>query len=324
MVVVQKYYGFRFNGYTNIINYYEYITLYTIYLPYLSLIFAHFDSMKVLPFKIPKPLNQNLIVQVDESKMFYNQLHQHEELQLSLILKGQGKLIIGDSIHHFKAHDFFVIGSNCPHLFQSKKTDKDVKMISLFFTRDSFGADFFNLPDIEGIHWFFDIANDGFRLLSDKEAVHDLLIKFPEQDKLTRFINLLILIKKLCKAEREVLTSFVYPKKIGNRDGQRLQVIFDFVINNFQQEISLETVANLAFMTPNAFCRFFKNRTHKTFFQFLIELRLEHACQLLNDKALPISEIAEKSGFNSISNFNRQFKTQKGISPSQYSNRVMT
>ncbi|MGB5500658.1 MAG: AraC family transcriptional regulator, partial [Maribacter sp.] len=117
---------------------------------------------------------------------------------------------------------------------------------------------------------------------------------------------------------------FIYPKKIGNRDGQRLQVIFDFVINNFQQEISLETVANLAFMTPNAFCRFFKNRTNKTFFQFLIELRLEHACQLLNDTALPITEIAEKSGFNSISNFNRQFKTQKGISPSQYSNRLIS
>jgi len=280
--------------------------------------------MKVLPFKIPKPLNQNLIVQVDESKMFYNQLHQHEELQLSLIIKGQGKLIVGDSIHHFTSHDFFVIGSNCPHLFQSIKMDENVKMISLFFTRDSFGTDFFDLADIKEIRRFFDIANDGFRLLSDKEAVFDLLIKFPEQDKLTRFINLLILIKMLCKVEREILTSFVYPKKIGNRDGQRLQVIFDFVINNFHQDISLKTVANLAFMTPNAFCRFFKNRTNKTFFQFLIELRLEHACQLLNDTTLSITEIAEKSGFNSISNFNRQFKAHKGISPSQYSNRLIS
>jgi len=280
--------------------------------------------MKVLPFKIPKPLSQNLIVQVDESKLFYNQLHQHEEVQLSLILKGQGKLVVGDSIHHFTAHDFFVIGTNCPHLFQSEKTTKEVKMISLFFTRNSFGTDFFNLADIEEIHCFFDLANDGFRLLSDKKAVFDLLPKFPEQDKLTRFINLLLLLKILCKAKREVLTSFVYPKKIGNRDGQRLQVIFDFVINNFQQEISLETVSDLAFMTPNAFCRFFKNRTHKTFFQFLIELRLKHACQLLNNTELPIAEIAEKSGFNSISNFNRQFKAQKGVSPSQYSNRKIS
>ncbi|MCP4974697.1 MAG: AraC family transcriptional regulator [Maribacter sp.] len=279
--------------------------------------------MRVLPFKIPKPLNQNLIVQVDESKMFYNQLHQHEELQLSLIVKGQGKLIVGDSIHQFTDHDFFVIGSKCPHLFQSEKTNEEVKMISLFFARDSFGTDFFDLADIEEIQSFFEIANDGFRLLSDKRTILESLIEFPELDKFTRFINLLMLIKKLCKAEREVLTSYVYPKKIGNRDGQRLQVIFDFVIHNFQQEISLESAANLAFMTPNSFCRFFKSRTNKTFFQFLIELRLEHACQLLNNTEFPIAEIAEKSGFNSISNFNRQFKAQKGISPSQYSIRTM-
>jgi len=279
--------------------------------------------MKVLPFKIPKPLNQNLIVQVDESNVFYNQLHQHEELQLSLILKGQGKLIVGDSIHQFTDADFFVIGTKCPHLFQSEKTDKKVKMISLFFTRDSFGADFFDLADIEEIRSFFEIANDGFRLLSDKKIVLETLIEFPELDKLTRFVNLLMLIKILCKAEREVLTGYVYPKKFGNRDGQRLQVIFDFVINNFQEEISLESAANLAFMTPNAFCRFFKSRTNKTFFQFLIELRLEHACQLLNSTELPIADIAYKSGFKSISNFNRQFKAQKAISPSQYCNRTM-
>ncbi|MBT8299652.1 MAG: AraC family transcriptional regulator [Maribacter sp.] len=274
--------------------------------------------MKVLPFKIPKPLNQNLIVQVDESKTFYNQLHQHQELQLSLIIKGHGKLIIGDSIHQFSEGDFFVIGSNCPHLFQSIKTNNGVKMVSLFFTRESFGKDFFDLSDIEGLERFFDIANDGFRLLSDKDKVHELMLKFPKQNKLNRFINLLILINTLCNVEREVLTSFVYPKKIGTRDGQRLQVIFDFVINNFHQEIDLKTVADLAFMTSNAFCRFFKKRTRKTFFQFLIEFRLEHACQLLKDTELPIAEIAEKSGFNSISNFNRQFKTQKGSSPSQY------
>lgn len=279
--------------------------------------------MKVLPFKILKPINQNLIVQVDEAEMFYNQLHAHEEIQLSLISKGHGKLIAGDSIHNFKEGDFFVIGSNCPHLFQNEKTHTHVKMISLFFTRDSFGSDFFNLADLQSIRSFFEIANDGFRLLSDKDFVNGLMINFPKQDKLTRFINLLMLIKILCKAEREILTRFVYPKKIGNRDGQRLQAIFEFVLNNYQSEISLETVANLAYMTPNAFCRFFKNRTHKTFFQFLIELRLEHACQLLTGTELPIAEISEKSGFNSISNFNRQFKSHKGIAPSQYKTRII-
>ena len=75
--------------------------------------------MKVQPFQIPKPLHENLIVQVDRAKMFYNQLHQHKELQLSFILKGNGKLIIGDSIHPFNDGDFFAIGANSPHLFKT-------------------------------------------------------------------------------------------------------------------------------------------------------------------------------------------------------------
>jgi AraC-like DNA-binding protein len=75
----------------------------------------------------------------------------------------------------------------------------------------------------------------------------------------------------------------------------------------------------MAFMTPNAFCRFFKQRTNKTFFQFLIELRVEHACQLLGSKReLNINLISDLSGFNSISNFNKKFKKIKGVTPSKY------
>ncbi|EAR01163.1 AraC family transcriptional regulator [Maribacter sp. HTCC2170] len=274
--------------------------------------------MKVLPFKIPKPLNQNLIVQVDESKMFYNQLHQHEELQLSLVVRGSGKMIVGDSVHQFSAGDFFVIGSNCPHLFQSEESTESVKMISLFFTSSSFGNDFFNLPDLSDLRSFFDQSTNGFSLTSNQLEVSELMNEIPKQDKLTRFIKLLGLLKIVNKSERRVLTNFINPKKIGTRDGQRLQIVYDFVINNFQNEISLNTVSELVFMTPNAFCRFFKVRTNKTLFQFLIELRLEHACQLLQHSGLSIAEIAEQSGFNSISNFNRQFKSQKGISPSLF------
>ena len=224
--------------------------------------------MKVLPFKILKPINQNLVVQVDEAEMFYSQLHAHEEIQLSLIAKGHGKLIVGDSIHNFKEGDYFVIGPNCPHLFQNERSHIQARMISLFFTRNSFGSDFFNLADLESIRSFFELANSGFRLQSHKDLVNALVIDFPKQDKLTRFINLLKLIDILCKAERESLTRFVYPKKIGHREGQRLQIIFEFVLNNYQTDISLETVANLAIMTPNAVCRFFKNRTHQTLSSF--------------------------------------------------------
>ena len=72
-------------------------------------------------------------------------------------------------------------------------------------------------------------------------------------------------------------------------------------------------------MTKNAFCKYFKKRTNKTYFQFLNELRIENACKLLlGNTDFSIIQIAETSGFNNISNFNRHFKTYKKMSPSEF------
>lgn len=280
--------------------------------------------MKVYPFQIPKPLNENLIVQEDITPIFYDQLHQHAEIQLSLIVKGKGKLIVGDSVHQFREGDFFIIGPHSPHLFSNEKTDEDVHMVSLFFTDKTFGSTFFELPDLEEIKPFFEVAKEGFQVLSDLKTVERLTFQILQSNRLDRFIQFLQLLQKLYAVEKRTLTQFQYPKKIGSSQGKRMQSIFDYTMTNFQKEIDLHTVSTLVHMTPNAFCRFFKQHTNKTFFQFLIELRIEHACQLLlrSDYKLSILEVSEKSGFSSISNFNRQFKKLKGIVPSHYPNKI--
>lgn len=275
--------------------------------------------MKVYPFQIAKPLNENLIVQVDSAEQFYTQLHQHSEIQLSLIVKGHGKLFVGDGIHTFSSGDIFVLGPNSPHLFKTENTVDTVEMVSLFFTDATFGYSFFELPDIEEIRPFFNDAQNGFQLLSHQPAVTELLQELIHLDKLSRFISFLKLLRLVCAGEKRPLTNFLYPKKISDQEGERMQSIFEFAIGNFQNDITLESAARLVHMTPNAFCRFFKKRTNKTFFQFLIELRIEHACQLLRTKTdATIAEIAEQSGFCSISNFNRTFKVQKGVVPSGF------
>jgi AraC-like DNA-binding protein len=87
----------------------------------------------------------------------------------------------------------------------------------------------------------------------------------------------------------------------------------------FNTDISLETISEVANMTKNAFCKYFKKRTNKTYFRFLNELRIEHACKLLiDDNDMAIADIAYKSGFKNLSNFNRQFKFIKGINPNKF------
>ena len=104
--------------------------------------------MKIYPFKIPKPIENQLVVQEDKQSTFYNKLHQHEEIQISLILKGQGKLLASGGIHQYKNQDIIVLGGNLPHMFQSDVDEEDSHMISLFFTKSTFGGTFFNLPDV--------------------------------------------------------------------------------------------------------------------------------------------------------------------------------
>lgn len=275
--------------------------------------------MKVYPFKIPKPTNEHLIIQVDKEPVFYNRLHQHEEIQISHIINGSGKLLVGDSIHQFTKGDIFVIGSNLPHVFKSVLDEKDAHMITVFFTSQSFGTDFFKLPYFNDFESFFININAGFKVESNKKKIIHQLLKLESQHKLKRLVSFLELLEELRQASTQVLSKFVYTKSLSTNEGERLQLVFDFVFKNFQKPISLEKIAKMAFMTPNAFCRFFKQRTNKTFFQFLIELRVAHACQLLNqNKELNINIVADLSGFNSISNFNKKFKKIKGVTPTQY------
>jgi len=275
--------------------------------------------LKVLPFEISKPIDVNLLVQEDKAVSFFDKLHQHQEIQISFIVKGSGKLIVGDSVHTYSAGEIFVIGSQVPHLFQSTPSKEQSHMITLFFTANSFGRDFFNIPDLEQLKSFFEAANKSFKVTTSGAAIKELLLKIPLKDKLNRFILFLKLLELIGRSKIITLTEFVHPKALNSNEGKRLQDVFDYVTKNFQADINLTTVANVAYMTPNAFCRFFKQRTDKSFFQFLIEFRIAHSCQLLlTNKDITILEVAEASGFKSISNFNKKFKQLKACTPSRY------
>ncbi|WP_034041768.1 AraC family transcriptional regulator [Wocania ichthyoenteri] len=278
--------------------------------------------MNVLPFKIPKPEHDAFIFQVDYTDAFYDKLHQHEEIQISFIVEGEGTLIVGDTINDYTKNDILVIGSNIPHVFKSDlNTSTTSHMLSLFFTKQSFGTHFFELEALKELEPFFKRAKHGFKIISKKKLFKDLFFEIEKATKLNRFIALLQLLKIASKCNYKSLSSFIYDKKYSDNEGNRMRNVFEYTMNHFESDITLSTIAEVANMTKNAFCKYFKKRTNKTYIQFLNELRLEHACKLLlSNKDLTISEVAEKSGFNNMSNFNRQFKVVKQLSPTGFKN----
>jgi AraC-like DNA-binding protein len=276
--------------------------------------------LKVLPFKIPKPEYDSFIFQVDEGAAFYDKLHQHDEIQISLVLEGEGTLIVGDKINYYTKDDIIILGSNIAHVFKSDlKNAKNSHMLSLFFTKSSFGSRFFELEELKELQPFFKRSKFGFKLTSKNQLIKKLFYQLENANKFDQFLTLLQLIKICSRANYKSLSSFIYDKSYSTNEGQRMRNVFEYTMNYFEDDISLDTIAEVANMTKNAFCKYFKKRTNKTYIQFLNELRIEHACKILKShKDLSIITVAEKVGFNNMSNFNRQFKAIKHLNPSEF------
>ena len=276
--------------------------------------------MKVLPFKIPKPEQNAIVFQIDHDEIFYDKLHQHEEIQLSLIVEGEGTLIVGDTINHYSKGDILVIGSNLPHVFKSDVNASKVShMFTLFFTKSSFGASFFEFEELKELQVFFKRSKHGFKVTSKHKAIKDLFFKLEKGSKFNRFLILFQLLKLTSTANYKSLSSFIYDKKITDNEGNRMRNVFEFTMNHFKSEITLDGISEVANMSKNAFCKYFKKRTNKTYFSFLNELRIEYASKLLaSNNEFTIAEISELSGYNNLSNFNRQFQIHKRQKPSEF------
>ena len=276
--------------------------------------------MKALPFKIPKPTSDALIYQEDKAYVLYDRLHQHKEIQISYIKEGEGTLIVGDTISNYKKGDVLAIGSNLPHVFKSE-TQQNIKshMLTLFFTEEGFGDNFFRLEELSELKAFFNNVSYGFKVVPENVELANAFLGLKSKSKLERFTTLLQVLKLLSVSKQYALSSYNYSKQYTTDEGKRMQDVMSYTMDYYYENITLDTVSDVANMTKNAFCKYFKRRTNKTYIQFLNELRIEQACKLLLKQGdLSIAEIAFRSGFRNVSNFNRQFKIVKKTTPFAY------
>lgn len=282
--------------------------------------------MKVLPFKIPKVTDHSFRVQHDVGPHFYHTLHQHPEIQITLIKKSVGTLILGDHIGEFTAGDVIVVGPNIPHVFRNDKSFFEnehpgaADAISLFFDETSLGAAFFNLPEMGDIRNMMSVSGRGLKVVGkNKEDLSALIQNIDSKKGVMRVIDFLHILQLLAREDQTVfLSSEALNRGFKESEGQRLNDIFQFTMKEYQRAITLEEVADIANMTISAFCRYFKQRTRKTYVNFLNEVRIGQACKMLVNEDHSIGEICYLAGFNNLSHFNRKFKSITGFSPKQY------
>ncbi|WP_160290275.1 AraC family transcriptional regulator [Flavihumibacter solisilvae] len=266
--------------------------------------------------------NQVFCTRITDGPYFATEFHFHKECQINYVLESEGKRIIGDSVGHFTSDELTLLGSDLPHVWYN---DRDyAKSITLFFDPDRVLSILSQFGPACKFETLFKAAKRGIKYSgTTKTAISKLLLDIPGQEGITKIISLLNILEILTQAENvEFLASNGYTNSYHAKDNDRVDRVFKFVFSNFAGDIQLEEAAAIANMHKHAFCRYFKERTRRTFVQFVNEVRIGHACKLIAEGETNVSSLAYDCGYNSLSNFNKFFRKIKGMSPRNYMNEL--
>lgn len=271
---------------------------------------------------------QSFSVTRNTHKHFLKVWHYHPELELVLILKSTGTRFIGDSIDKFQEGEVVLIGKNLPHMWLNDEEyyNEDSEMfadaISIHFKKDFLGDAFLEASEIKQIHDLIERAESGVVFSKIDPNTISLIKELDENKKLSSLSRLLKLLEVLDNLSNEddakSLSSRGFLSSFNERENQNLKKIYEYIFNNFNKPISSKDVAEVAYMNSSAFSRYFKRIHRKTFTTYLNEIRIGYACKLLIEEKHKVISVCYESGFSNISNFNRQFKKIKKMSPSEF------
>jgi AraC-like DNA-binding protein len=263
-------------------------------------------------------------VRQDREPYINNYWHYHPEIELIHFQEGHGMQFIGDSVRPFSPGDVILVGSQLPHYWRfdpryfDKTGDADVRVAH--FCDNFWGAHFLDLPENRPLKTILEQAKRGLQVLGpEREAVAALLQKMVYGDGAKRIIYLIEALTLIADSRQtEVLSSLGFRQDIYSTEDERLKAIYAYTMEHFKRKIPLEEIAEVACISPHSFCRYFKSSTRKTYSQFLMEVKVGHACRLLIENRQSIKQLCFESGFNNFTSFHKYFKRITGKSPLHY------
>ncbi|ANW96619.1 hypothetical protein AXE80_10170 [Wenyingzhuangia fucanilytica] len=248
--------------------------------------------------------------------------HYHPKFELIYITKSNGLRFVGDNVSPFYPGDLVLVGSYLPHLWRNDSSyyeDDSVKEVETIITKfdlDFLGNDIFNLPDFVDIKKLLDKSKFGvFFGENVSKDLHTKLVNLPKLSYVEQHIEVLSILQKLSQAEETTILSSSDMSQSTTESSERIDTVLRYISDNYATNIDLNDISDIACMTTNSFCRFFKKATNKSFTQFLNEVRIRNASRLLVQDDISVSTVCYAVGYNSITNFNKQFKQIMGVTP---------
>lgn len=282
---------------------------------------------KVISFQIPKSEKTFIKYQEDRGSYFYNNLHQHPQAQLTLILKGKGQLLVGDYVGRFEPGDLYLLAESIPHVFRSDadyflgESELQIAGNTLFFDFKIMRTAFSEIEDFIDLIHLNDKITGCFKIIGPiGEKVAGVMTQFNQYSGMTRLQQSIKMLSLLNFSSENLveLTNIPVQKVMTERDGRRMDQVMRYILDNSTKQIGLEEVAEQTHMSKEAFCRFFKLRTRRTFTQYVQQLRVTEAKKLLLETDMSISSISYQVGFQTLSHFNKTFKNLTDMTPKDW------
>jgi len=266
--------------------------------------------------------HKSLHVRRDTYPQNHNIWHYHEEIEFIYLAKGTGTLFVGDCIQSIAENSCVLIGPNIPHywLFDDDYLNEHnpIDCIVIHFKPNFLGNDFFQLQETKNLQNLILNSSRALYLEQCSSIFTSLFYNVSEQLDILKITKLIESLYYFQKNNPKLLISENYEVFNHSSDNKRMNDVINYIKDNYRSKVELDALADLAKMTKNSFCRYFKQKTGKTPIQFVSELRVSHACRLLKSSDMNLKEISFESGFNSFVNFHKIFKSVTDTSPKQY------
>jgi AraC-like DNA-binding protein len=282
--------------------------------------------MKAIEQRLPQDFDKSFVLFRETGKYFPCPWHFHPEFELVLILNSTGRRMVGDHIGYFDEDDLVFMGAGIPHVwindpqfFNGDAEDKADAIVIHF--KDSFlGEKFLSIPEMENFKNILRLSSRGMTFFGEtRTKINNLMKGMPAMSGLKRLSALFDIFDLLANStEYKLLASPGYMQEFELKASDRFGKVSEYIMRNFEKEITLPEVAAIANMAVTTFCNFFKEHFRVTFVEYLNTVRIGYACKMLADEDQNIVQIAYESGFNNLANFNRQFKRFKNMTPSEY------
>lgn len=255
--------------------------------------------------------------------------HFHAEYEIIYFKEGTGTCFIGDSMESFCEGDFILIGSNLPHymksddIYHAEDSNLRTKGSIIQFEQDFMQYSIQHYIQFIKIRKLLEDSKRGIYFPAGcSEKVTGLLQSIPSETGMDQILALLQLFKEMADISCRVILP-PSEQTVQIESNTRLDKILSFLNQHYTRHIDLKEISCLATMSPASFCRYFKSKTGKTLKNYILDMRIGYACKLLSIDNMNISQISMECGFDTISHFNKCFKMNTGITPTEYKKRIL-